>query len=217
VRGEVCLVRADGATHLPTGWIGRLRHDGALELYGRADRVCRPHGRVLHPERVEAALRAHPEVTAAAVVPAGAETIAFVTAADRPGLADSVAAHAARLLPRAALPARVVRTDVLRPRPDGTPDTDVLLALAARQPADSQDDSDGLVGELRALWCELLGVQTAAADANFFALGGHSLLGAHLVRRVEEVTGTRLKLADLFDSPTPGSLARHLRALRDDA
>ncbi|WP_435135354.1 condensation domain-containing protein [Actinacidiphila sp. bgisy144] len=217
VRGEVCLVRADGATHVPTGWIGRLRHDGALELYGRADRVCRPYGRVLHPERVEAALRAHPEVTAAAVVPAGGETIAFVTAPDRPGLADSVAAHAARLLPRAALPARVVRTDVLRLRPDGTPDAEELLALAARQPADGQDDSDGLVGELRGLWCELLGVETAAADANFFALGGHSLLGAHLVRRVEEVTGTRLKLADLFDSPTPGSLARHLRALRDDA
>ncbi|MYS52882.1 hypothetical protein GTW46_22900, partial [Streptomyces sp. SID6013] len=68
------------------------------------------------------------------------------------------------------------------------------------------------------LWRDLLHLaEPADADANFFSLGGHSLLAAQLVQRVDDVTGTRIKLADLFDHPTPRSLARHLRAPRADS
>ncbi|MCX4760222.1 condensation domain-containing protein [Streptomyces sp. NBC_01275] len=221
VRGEVCLVRADGTHHVPTGWTGRWRHDGALELFGRADRALRTRGRLLHPERVEAALLRHPDVTDARVVTrAGAdgtaESLAFVVAPDRPGLADALAAHAARLLPRAAQPARVLRTDELPTRAQGGVDTDALLSLAARQPGLVTDDTDdGLLGDLRKLWCELLGLEEVAADANFFAHGGHSLLGAQLLQRVEQVTGIRIRLADLFDNPTPTALALQVRTLDD--
>lgn len=215
VRGEVCLVRPDWATHVATGWTGSLGRDGALELYGRAERVALLHGRAVHPERVEAALLAHPEVTRAALVVADGTALAFVTADERPGLADDVAGHAARLLPRAAQPARVIRTDTLPLRPDHGWDTAALLALAAAEPESGQDDADGLVAELRGLWRDLLGLaEPVGADADFFSLGGHSLLGAQLVQRVDDVTGRRIKLADLFDNPTPRSLARHLRAPR---
>ncbi|MFJ8377165.1 condensation domain-containing protein [Streptomyces sp. NPDC094461] len=217
VRGEVCLVRPDGATHVATGWTGSLRHDGTLELYGNAERVALLHGRPVHPERVEAVLSAHPEVTRAALVVADGTALAFVTANERPGLTDDVAAHAARMLPRAVQPARVIRTEALPLRPDRGWDTAALLALAAAEPESEQDDPDGLVGDLCGLWRDLLDLaEPARADANFFSLGGHSLLGAQLVQRVDDVTGTRIKLADLFDNPTPRSLAQHLRALSDD-
>ncbi|MFJ4334712.1 MULTISPECIES: condensation domain-containing protein [unclassified Streptomyces] len=218
VRGEVCLVRPDGATHVATGWTGSLRRDGALELYGQAERVARRHGRAVHPERVEAVLLAHPEVTGAVFVAADEAALAFVTLDERPGLTDEVAAHAARLLPRAVQPDRVVRTDALPRRPDGGWDTAALLGLAAAEARTEQADPDGLVGDLRGLWRDLLGLaEPADADANFFALGGHSLLGAQLVQRVDDVTGTRIRLADLFDNPTPRGLARYLRELRDDS
>ncbi|MFE6895114.1 condensation domain-containing protein [Streptomyces sp. NPDC057694] len=216
VRGEVCLVRPDGATHVATGWKGGRRRDGALELYGHADRVVLLHGRPVHPERVEAVLTAHPEVSGAALVVADGTALAFVTADERPGLVDDIAAHVARLVPRAVQPARVIRADGLPPHPDGGWDTAALLALAAAEPESEQDDADGLVGDLRGLWRELLDLaDPAGADANFFSLGGHSLLGTQLVQRVDEMTGTRIKLADLFDNPTPRSLARHVQALRD--
>lgn len=121
------------------------------------------------------------------------------------------------MLPRAVQPARVIRTEALPLRPDRGWDTAALLALAAAEPESEQDDPDGLVGDLCGLWCDLLDLaEPARADANFFSLGGHSLLGAQLVQRVDDVTGTRIKLADLFDNPTPRSLAQHLRALSDD-
>ncbi|MFF1925612.1 condensation domain-containing protein [Streptomyces sp. NPDC058221] len=219
VRGEVCLVRPDGATHVATGWTGSRRRDGALELYGHAERVVLLHGRAVHPERVEAVLTAHPEVAEAALTVADGTALAFVTADERPGLMDDLTAHAARLLPRAAQPARVIRTDALPPHPDGGWDTAALLALAAAAESESeQNDPGGLAADLGGLWRDLLGLtEPAAADANFFALGGHSLLGTQLVQRVGEVTGTRIQLADLFDNPTPRSLARHMQALRDDS
>jgi hypothetical protein len=49
------------------------------------------------------------------------------------------------------------------------------------------------------------------ADANFFVHGGHSLLGAQLVRRIEEETGLEVRLVNLFAQQTPMGLAALLR------
>ncbi|MFG3137084.1 condensation domain-containing protein [Streptomyces sp. NPDC048211] len=219
VSGDIGTVTADGTRPEPTGWTGRWGHDGTLQLFGRADRALRVHDRLLHPERVEAVLLRHPDVTDAhlVLVPGTTghpETVACVAATDRPGLSEDIAVHAARLLPRAAQPARILRLDALPTRPGGGVDTEAALILAAEPPVVNEEDAtDGLVGELRRLWCDLLQLDEAAADANFFAHGGHSLLGAQLVQRIEQVTGHRIKLADLFDNPTPAALAQHVRVL----
>ncbi|HKR14132.1 MAG TPA: alpha/beta fold hydrolase, partial [Pyrinomonadaceae bacterium] len=56
----------------------------------------------------------------------------------------------------------------------------------------------------------LLHVEPDMRD-NFFDLGGHSLLVVSLLTRVEEVTGKRLQVADVFNAPTIESLAVLLR------
>lgn len=50
-----------------TGDAGRLREDGALEVWGRRDDTIVTGGENLHPEEVEAVLRAHPAVVDAGV------------------------------------------------------------------------------------------------------------------------------------------------------
>ncbi|WP_430523785.1 phosphopantetheine-binding protein [Streptomyces drozdowiczii] len=70
---------------------------------------------------------------------------------------------------------------------------------------------DELTVALIALWQQLLERTDVDADANFFAHGGHSLLGAQLVQRVEDATGTTLAMADLYADPTPARLAARIR------
>jgi amino acid adenylation domain-containing protein len=65
----------------------------------------------------------------------------------------------------------------------------------------------GLVGLLVGLWAEVLGRPEVTATTNFFANGGHSLLGVRLVQRIEQETGVELRLADLFGQQTPAGLA----------
>jgi len=75
---------------------------------------------------------------------------------------------------------------------------------------------DTLVAELVALWRELLQRTDVDADANFFAHGGHSLLGAQLVQRVEDSLATPLAMTDLYADPTPARLAARVRRARGE-
>ncbi|MGW0551148.1 acyl carrier protein [Streptomyces altiplanensis] len=84
---------------------------------------------------------------------------------------------------------------------------------------DNAPPPDELVEYLVGLWREFLGSgdgAPAGPGTNFFVHGGHSLLGITLLARVEESTGCRLRLADLFKSPTPERLAGAMRAADTD-
>ena len=54
---------------------------------------------------------------------------------------------------------------------------------------------------------ELLDVEEVGMDQNFFLLGGHSMLGAQLIVRLERLFGVEISLRYLFDHPTPAEIA----------
>ena len=51
-------------------------------------------------------------------------------------------------------------------------------------------------------------------DQNFFLLGGHSMLGAQLIVRLENLFGVEISLRYLFDHPTLAEIAAEVRARR---
>ena len=75
-------------------------------------------------------------------------------------------------------------------------------------PADRADDrsiSDVKPHVLR-LWAEELGLPSIDADADFFALGGSSLIGARLAQRLRTELDLPVSLVDLFDAATVNGL-----------
>ena len=50
------------------------------------------------------------------------------------------------------------------------------------------------------IWQDLLGIDDIASDANFFDIGGHSLLAMTMIARVERQTGVRLNLLKVANS-----------------
>ena len=75
--------------------------------------------------------------------------------------------------------------------------------------------SDRLHEQVAAIWARALGVKTLGANDNFFALGGHSLLGVKMIAEIQSKTGMEeeLKLSDLLEYPTLGAFTAHMEGL----
>jgi phthiocerol/phenolphthiocerol synthesis type-I polyketide synthase E len=58
-----------------------------------------------------------------------------------------------------------------------------------------------------AIWQELLGIEQIGIYDNFFALGGHSLLGTRLMSRIQDAFQLSLPLKTLFEATTVAELA----------
>jgi acyl carrier protein len=54
---------------------------------------------------------------------------------------------------------------------------------------------------------KMLGVPQIGRKDNFFRLGGHSLLGAQLIAKIQQTFDVELSLRSLFDHPTVEGIA----------
>jgi acyl carrier protein len=64
------------------------------------------------------------------------------------------------------------------------------------------------------IWSELLGVERVGVTANFFALGGHSLMAMRVLTRLRDDTGLDIPLQSLFDAPTVTGLAERVDTIQ---
>ena len=164
---------------------------------------------------LEAQLRAHPAVRAAAVVARehhGYNSLdAYVVPVEPVDPSDLTHWLRGRL-PEYMVPASLNVLDALPLTPDGQVDRQALPEpeftgrtryLAPRTLTEVH---------LARLWEDVFGVRPISIAASFFDLGGHSLLAIRLLARVEQHFGQRLPLAVLFQTPTIAQLATHLQS-----
>ncbi|MER7013155.1 amino acid adenylation domain-containing protein [Saccharopolyspora sp. NPDC000359] len=206
-----------------SGDLARWLPDGRLDLLGRRDRQVKLRGNRIELGEVEAVLLGHPEVDAAAVVVVGDPSadgvlVAFVSVPRRPEVVGELWDHVHGLLPRSVVPHRFIPVEDFPKTGSDKVDYRALARIAAERATDTSDRpaadiGDQVVKQLVEFWCRLLERDDLDASSHFFASGGHSLLGATLAQEVKNSTGVRIKLADVFENPTPTSLASRIRAL----
>jgi surfactin family lipopeptide synthetase B/lichenysin synthetase B len=75
--------------------------------------------------------------------------------------------------------------------------------------------ADRLQEQVAAIWARALGVRQVNPDENFFALGGHSLLGVKMIAEIQAKTGMEeeLRLSDLLEFPTLAAFTANLESL----
>jgi acyl carrier protein len=144
---------------------------------------------------------------------AGDRLVAYVTG-DPPPAAGELAGHLRRHLPEYMVPAVFVVLPALPLTVSGKVDRTALPEPEAERPellTPYLAPEDGLEISIAELWRGLLGVERVGLDDNFFELGGHSLLMAELRARLAAELGHDVPMVELFQYPTVGSLAGHLR------
>jgi len=196
-----------------TGDLVRRLPDGRLEFMGRFDHQVKVRGFRIELGEVELALASHPAVHEAAVTvredaAGGSSLVAYVVGV-QPGAAPAAELRSflARRLPPYMVPGRFVALEAMPLNPSGKLDR---RALPAPEPSSAGSRASlGTPAEeaLAAIWCDLLELSSVGPTDDFFALGGHSLLGARLLSEVRRNHGVELALRTLFEHPTLRELA----------
>ncbi len=203
-----------------TGDVVIRRADGNLEFLGRSDDQVKIRGYRVELGDIESALTAHPSVAQAAViarpdptVAGGQRLVGFVVpiSPDATELVGELRRHLKAALPAYMVPSAIAVLDRLPLTDNGKLNVRALPDVAAtvgqdsgRAPASSTEHA------VCALFADILGVEANGVDADFFALGGHSLSSITLINRIRATLGAELSLRDVFDNPTVAQLAAHL-------
>ncbi|MFE9636300.1 amino acid adenylation domain-containing protein [Streptomyces sp. NPDC006463] len=211
---------ADSVRRYRTGDLGSLRPSGDLVLLGRLDDQVKIRGFRVEPEEVRAVLLRRPDVLDAVVVVEGDGNRRRLAAGVVPGpgfSAHALRAWAAEHLPAHEVPTRIVPLDALPRTAHGKLDRarlDQSLAAAAPAPVRGEVPTRAVERRVAEVWQAVLDVPRVGSHDNFFDLGGHSLLVAPLISRLEEELGLPgLPLMLLFEFPTVAELAAHLEIL----
>ncbi|MBB6145125.1 amino acid adenylation domain-containing protein [Silvibacterium bohemicum] len=115
-----------------------------------------------------------------------------------------------QVLPAYMVPAAVVVLRAWPLTPNGKIDRRALPAPERRGLVSSEyiEPRGEIAKLLAAIWSEILHIDRAGEEDDFFALGGHSLMATQVMSRVREVFGVGLTVRAIFDTPRLGSLAR---------
>lgn len=202
-----------------TGDLARWRPDGQLEFFGRADRQIKLRGFRIELGDIETALLGHPAVQQAAVgvwrdATGNPRLSAYLVGqTDVGGLAEALRRHLQDCLPDYMVPAFYTVLAELPRLPNGKIDRQRLPApaMAAAPAAEETEPADDLEARLNGIWQRVLNLNAVGRDANFFALGGDSILAIQAVAALRQA-GYAISPRDLFQHPSVAALAGFLRA-----
>lgn len=231
--GAERFVERGGARYFRTGDHGTLRPDGQLSILGRADNQVKIGGFRIELEELENIAGEEPGIEGAVAYTRGEPAtlaIGLQTAAGRPldeELRTRLAARFAARLPRQLCPALLHRIADIPLEPTGKVARRAVAALgeaaqaeqderavrAAAGGSDGPGRDDHVLGSVLAAWGGAFG-HTVDQDADFFDIGGHSLLAAQLASRIETDLGVTVTINDVLTTRTPGALARRIDETR---
>jgi acyl-coenzyme A synthetase/AMP-(fatty) acid ligase/acyl carrier protein len=189
-----------------SGDLVRWNHSGQLEFIGRSDFQVKLRGYRIELEEIENVALQHPIVDEVAVLVKDQQLVAYLV----PDQAHEshIKSFLETRLPAYMVPSHIVMLAEMPVTANGKRDRKALLSIDV-----STDTTRYLPPEtkmelaVQAIWSELLGQDNISVDANFFEIGGHSLLGIRLASACRERLGVELPLKVLMEGPTIRCLA----------
>jgi amino acid adenylation domain-containing protein len=212
-----------------TGDLGLLDAEGYLTITGRLKELINRGGEKVSPREVDEVLLDHDAVgqavTFALPHPTLGEEVAAAVVVEpgRTVTEKELRAFASSKLAAFKVPRRVVFVDQIPKGPTGKLQRIGLaeaLGITAAKDTPAGSDTDGreatpLEAAVAGLWRQLLEIERASLDEDFFLLGGDSLRATQLVARVREAFDVDIPLSTVFDEArTIAGMARAIELLR---
>ena len=206
-----------------TGDIGKWNEKGEIIFLGRNDNQVKIRGFRIELGEIETQLNQIPEIQDAVVIakkddPQGAFLVAYVIAEHQEISVEQITNALSTYLPEYMIPKVIIPIAEFPLTPNRKVDRKQLMLrsigaqIAKEQQKPLQSD---LEKQLGSFWQESLNIEDLelGPDANFFALGGHSLNGVKLVGLINKTFHTAFGLREVFDYPTISAQAQYLRGL----
>jgi amino acid adenylation domain-containing protein len=218
------FVAKPGGRLFKTGDVAKLLSDGQIAFVRRMDDQVKVRGFRVEPNEITAVLNRHPRVLQSVVVPRPAaqghkRLVGYVVPALGGSLTPSELREFLRVrLPDYMVPETFVKLESLPLSAHGKINR---LELPAPNEANTLRDHvftsprTALEKTVANILASLLGVGRVDVEANFFALGAHSLVGAQLIARVRREFGVEMSLRVLFEAPTVAELSAEIERLLD--
>jgi amino acid adenylation domain-containing protein len=203
---------ADGSRLYRTGDLARWTPAAELEFTGRADEQVKIRGYRVEPGEIEAALAAHPAITAAVVTAFGDDSdrrlAAYLVPADKTEgapPAGELRDFLRRRLPEHMIPSVYTELASIPLTPSGKTDRTALPGPG--QPSGAQagqyvPPTTPTEELLAKIWGEILGISQVGIHHNLFDLGAHSLLVNKAAVRIQTEFGVEIPIATIFERPT---------------
>lgn len=198
-----------------TGDAARLLRDDTLDFLGRLDDQVKVRGYRIELGEIETALKQHPDVSDAAAAvttgPGGEQRLVACVRPARDGvtLAD-LRPSLQRTLPAYMIPAALVQVPALPRSSNGKLDRKAVARLAREAetaPAGVTPPRTPTEETLARIWAAALETRgPVGVDANFFEIGGDSILSIQVASRAAR-EGLRFTVRQLFENPTIAELA----------
>ena len=213
-----------GARLYKTGDLVRYLPSGELEFLGRVDHQVKVRGFRIELGEVETKLARCEGVKEGVVVvredaQGGARLVAYVVPREEAApSAGELRRALSRALPEYMVPSLFVILDALPRTPNGKldrralPEPDPLSSELETSYAAPRDQIEEMLADI---WAAVLGVKRVGIHDNFFEMGGHSLLAAQAMSRVQKAFQMTLPLRLLFESPSVAAFAEQMNALRE--
>ncbi|MDM7952422.1 MAG: amino acid adenylation domain-containing protein [Cyanobium sp. CZS 25K] len=159
--------------------------------------------------RAAAAASSNQTASAAPAAPTQTPTPTSTPTPASPATADQLRSFLAERLPDSMVPAAFVELEALPLTTNGKLDRNALPAPSfsgdQEQRVDPRTERER---ELHAIWADVLGHDDFGITDNFFHIGGHSLVAARLIQRINDSGIAEIGVAALFQHPTIAALAQ---------
>ncbi len=209
-----------------TGDLVRYQPDGNLDFLGRIDHQVKIRGYRIEIGEIEAVLSQYPALHECVVTVREDEPntkclVAYVVflSENSPSNVNQLRQFLEQKLPSYMIPNTFIKLDALPRLPNGkinrkslpVPDTfRPELAVTYLEPKTELEKT------IAKIWQQELNLQSVGVNDNFFALGGHSLLGIKIIAKMSEAIGVQIPLRFLFEKPTILGLAEQIETLNQN-
>ncbi len=199
----------------------RLNADGEVEFFGRIDNQVKLRGFRVELDEIEKTICSYEGVKVSKVIVrtgGGGDYLAGFFTADRAVDLDALTAYLKSKLTYYMVPDVMAQLDAMPLTPSGKIDKKALpdIRRESRKTGGRRAPKKSLEEQLCDLFGSVLALEEYYADDNFFEMGGTSLTASKATMQLMS-KGLKVEYQDIFDHPTPESLAAYIESQKTPA
>ncbi|HYF98111.1 MAG TPA: condensation domain-containing protein, partial [Coxiellaceae bacterium] len=199
-----------------TGDLTRLLADGNIDYLGRMDEQIKINGYRIEPNEIASILSEHPKIEQASILFINEEetVLAVYYVPSEAIKEEEILEYLYQRLPYYMIPKYIYEVDAIPLTPNEKLDKVKLTSVKAHLDCKFKHNFNSpLEKKLAVLFAEVLGLNSVAPLANFFHLGGDSMVATRLVVKIKAELKKDIAIVDVFKYPCIRFLALHLQNL----